>query len=425
MNVFPQEKKLPNGVRIITANVKTVDFIHFEIISKIGSGMERLENQGITHLIEHLLLSCSSIYTETHIFKRTIEENGGVFNGSTSQNSTRFYIKVPKTEFNFGMDFILEILKTSTLNRKVLEEQIKVISSEQADTVSKFGRDFYYRMRARYWGNNHPYALDTLGVPTILETFSEETLLNYMLELLNPRNITVLLVGNFEATQLDKLLYNLNLLSSSLRVESSYYPTDVFSYGINETFNEPACKNMLVSASIPLKKYNSLDPETILYNAFVSDALTKTLREELRGKKNLLYSLRSFISRITPGLFWYRVEFSATAGTIEDTIAILFERWKQVNISGINAKEFSHYKKMAINSYMLRNQSDFDKAMAYCIDLADYGHYTPDEDLLQLKKHLTNEMVNHILNEEYKPEQANLYVYGDMTDKKLDLGRLR
>jgi len=424
MEFTPNKKKLPNGITTIDRYVPEIDFVYFEIFSKVGSGIEDTTTEGVIHLLEHLLLSCNQRYPNTYDLKRAIRQKGGITNGSTGKNDTRFYIKIPTVYFDFGKDFIIDLLNTKTINLDVLAEQLRIITKEKKDATAKFGRKFFYNTKSSYWGEGNGYSIDTLGNPDELQTMPQGVLLDFLDMLLSLENVTISLVGNYTIEQKNELLNLLTKLSRP-KPKAFTYPDDVYKYSTTAIFNEPLCKNIFISLLVPLPSYNACEPQDIIDYQFASGVLYQKLNDRLRIKDGLLYNLTSSVVRNTENLFTFKLDFTASTDTLEKILTSFFNEWKLVVEDGINAKEFEYFKSSYVHSFMLRNTSAYDEALQQVDNLIGYGRFFARKDALNARKNVLLVKTNKIIQSELDYKKANLYLYGDIGDLNIDLEKIR
>src|SRR5215472_4360795 len=96
--VIPIEKyTLKNGMRVILSRDNAVPVITLYMIYDVGARAEEKGRTGFAHLFEHMMFE-GSANAPKGVLNKTIESNGGVFNGSTHPDFTDYYEVLPSNK---------------------------------------------------------------------------------------------------------------------------------------------------------------------------------------------------------------------------------------------------------------------------------------------------------------------------------------
>ena len=94
LHVPEQYYKLPNGLKVVLSPDATVPTAVIAVYYNIGFRNEPRDRTGFAHLFEHLMFQGSKNLGKLQ-FTRLVEENGGIFNGSTGFDFTNYFQVVP------------------------------------------------------------------------------------------------------------------------------------------------------------------------------------------------------------------------------------------------------------------------------------------------------------------------------------------
>jgi predicted Zn-dependent peptidase len=173
-----QMTTLPNGVRILTEKVSSVQSVSLGLWCQTGSAAERSDEAGITHLIEHMLFKGTPERTALQIAQE-VEGRGGHLNAFTDKQATCYYAKVLSEDMAPAADVLGDMLSSSLIDadelvkeRQVVIEEIKRSEDEPGDQVHDL------HLQSRWPG--HPLGLPIIGTRESVGGFERENLVNYM-----------------------------------------------------------------------------------------------------------------------------------------------------------------------------------------------------------------------------------------------------
>src|ERR1700746_1031562 len=124
-----QLSTLPNGLRIATDRIDTVDTVSLGIWVDVGTRHEQADINGVAHFLEHMAFKGTARRSALTIAEE-IEAVGGHLNAYTSRESTAYYAKVLKEDVSLALDILSDILQHSTFEPNALAGERAVILQE-------------------------------------------------------------------------------------------------------------------------------------------------------------------------------------------------------------------------------------------------------------------------------------------------------
>src|SRR5258706_11676149 len=122
---------LPNGLTVILHEDHSVPVISTNMWYHVGSARERPGRTGFAHLFEHLMFMGSG-HVKPGEFDDLLERTGGTNNGSTQNEPTNYWIKVPSKALALPpflasdrMGYLLE-----SMTPKTVDAQRDVVKNE-------------------------------------------------------------------------------------------------------------------------------------------------------------------------------------------------------------------------------------------------------------------------------------------------------
>ena len=165
---------LPNGLRIVAESIPTFRSVSFGIWVKVGSRNEITENNGISHLIEHMMFKGTERYSAAQIAD-IFDGIGGNVNAFTSKEYTCYYAKVLDEHLPLAMDVLSDMFFRSKIDPVELEKEKNVVI-EEIGMYEDTPDDLVHDLVARAAYGQHPLGYSILGKEEILRSFSSDDL---------------------------------------------------------------------------------------------------------------------------------------------------------------------------------------------------------------------------------------------------------
>lgn len=189
------KKVLPNGVRLLMEPMTTVRSATVGLWLTTGSRDETPEENGISHVIEHMFFKGTSRLDAFQI-NDAMNHLGGHFNAFTSQEAVCLHARLIDEQVHDGLALLAEILLDSTFPAVELERERMVILEEHKmieDTPDELVMDVF---NEAMWGQE-PIGRPIIGSPATILSFRRETLLAYIHRHFTPDRLIVTAAGAF------------------------------------------------------------------------------------------------------------------------------------------------------------------------------------------------------------------------------------
>jgi predicted Zn-dependent peptidase len=121
---------LPNGVRILTAQMPYVRSVSLAYYFNVGSRYEGEEQSGISHFIEHMFFKGSEHYPTAQSISETIDGVGGVLDAETGKELTVYSARVASRHFELAMGLIADMVRHPRFEPAEVEKEQRVILEE-------------------------------------------------------------------------------------------------------------------------------------------------------------------------------------------------------------------------------------------------------------------------------------------------------
>ena len=124
------DTKLDNGLRVIIAPDHTAPVYGLCVTYNVGSRVEPPGRTGFAHLFEHMMFQGSENVGKGEHFS-LIENNGGDFNGTTTEDRTNFFEALPKNQLDLGLFLEADRMGHLAVNEKNLTNQRNAVQEER------------------------------------------------------------------------------------------------------------------------------------------------------------------------------------------------------------------------------------------------------------------------------------------------------
>ncbi len=191
-----QEKKLSNGLKVISHYDKTSPLAIVNVLYKVGSRNEHSSQTGIAHLFEHLMFSGSKHVED---FDLPLQEVGGENNAFTNADITNYYDIIPSENIETALWLESDRMKFLDLSDNNVAIQKKVVIEEFNETcLNRPYGDLWHHVSDLCY-QKYPYKWPTIGfTPEHVSSISKENALDFYARFYDPSNATISITGNIE-----------------------------------------------------------------------------------------------------------------------------------------------------------------------------------------------------------------------------------
>jgi len=336
-----------NGVRIVLEEIPTVRSVAIGIWVKTGSRYETKEQNGISHFLEHMFFKGTENRSAQEIAE-SFDRIGGQVNAFTSKEYTCYYAKVLDTHTEIALNLLADMFFHSTFaeneivkEKGVVLEEIKMYEDTPDDIVHDLLCDAIY--------GDHPLGYPILGLEETLQTFTGDTLRQYMHHTYRPENVVISIAGNINEmfiNDVEALFGHYEGGKEEIRIEKpAFYQKKLARK--KETEQAHLC---LGFQGYPFghKDIYSL----MIANNVLGGSMSSRLFQEVREKRGLAYSVYSYHTAFEDS--GYLAIYGGTGANQLDTLyETILETINVFVKEGISEKELINSKEQLKGNLML------------------------------------------------------------------------
>ena len=398
---------LPNGIRIIHQQVES-PAAHFGIILNTGSRDELPEEQGIAHFIEHIIFKGTKKRKAYHILSR-IENVGGELNAYTSKEETAVYSTFLNEHYDRSMELISDIISNSTFPARELEREKEVVIEEinsYKDSPSELIFDDFDELLF----DGHPIARNILGNPTLIKTFSEKSIRQFIERNYHTDEMTLSSVGNipFERFLLlaEKYFGKMptKLRTQNRQVFNNYTPG--FKRINKDTF-QTHCMIGNIAYNAQSEKRMGM---VLLNNILGGQSMNSRLNLSLRERNGMAYNVESnYTSFSDTGQF--SIYFGTDKENLEKAIRLVKKEFRLLQGKKLGTLQLSKAKKQLIGQIAISSENRDDLMLTLGKSFLLYNKIDSLPVIYEKIESITSEMIMEIANEILDEKSLSTLIY--------------
>jgi zinc protease len=174
----------------------SVGVVAVSVVVRAGSRSETEAENGISHLMEHMLFKGTASRGVGEI-DREIEGMGGIINAGTTQDFTNYWIVSATADYPQALRILADAVMHPLFPASELEKEKRIIFEEiRGAEVGPQGTLSRLVAEAAY--PTHPYGRPIPGTPESLSGITREMLLAYHRKWYHPGNTSVVIVGDVD-----------------------------------------------------------------------------------------------------------------------------------------------------------------------------------------------------------------------------------
>ena len=342
---------LPNGLQVILAENHSAQVTEVNVWYHVGSRNEVKGRTGFAHLFEHMMFQGSENVGKAQ-WSALVAKAGGSNNGSTTEDRTNFFQTVPSNRMNLALWLEADAMRSLAVTKENFENQRQAVKEErrlrmdnQPYAVALF-EDSYAIFDS---STCFPYSHSVIGSMADLDAAKPEDAVAFHSQHYGPNNATLVVVGDFQATEAKKLIaqyfgdiprgpaeapvvcnqpFNSGSRRRAVKDEKAVLPAAIVVYRIPEYRS---------------RDYAALELLATIMGQGESSRLNRVLSREKRSAVQAFSFLDPFGPRNGPGLFM--VAGIANQGVSADTLDAQIEaEMARVVATGVTDDELTKAK---------------------------------------------------------------------------------
>ncbi|GEM_PF-1521899 len=203
-NSIFEEHNLRNGISVYCQRPQLLtddEGILIAFLPLIGSCVERQNEQGIVHFMEHVFMD--SLNGKS--LARELWNMAGQFSAYVTKTEMVLGITAPKSGFNRCAEALSRLLREPEIDTKSVKLTSDVIIREYERYFSSGGFHLSRAWDCELFGQGHPIGHPVIGKPEIIRDITAERLRDFYLRFCHTGNIRLICGGAFSELDIEKV----------------------------------------------------------------------------------------------------------------------------------------------------------------------------------------------------------------------------
>ncbi len=195
-----EKRVLPNGVRVLVAEMPEARSASLTVFVGAGSRMETRADAGTGHFLEHIVFKGTAKRPTAAVISQDSESKGGVVNAATDKEVTVFWSRVPARHWRMALDVVADLIRAPMLRpgdiemeKKVVIEELRMYRDQPQDRVHTLIDELLYP--------KHPLGWEVAGREPVVNALDADRLRDFMRRGYVPSRMVVAVAGKVDAEE--------------------------------------------------------------------------------------------------------------------------------------------------------------------------------------------------------------------------------
>lgn len=414
---------LQNGITIVLEPMNYLRSVSIGVWIRTGSVDEDERNNGISHVIEHMMFKGTKNRTAKQLAE-DMSELGGNMNAYTSKENTTFYVTTLDSYLEKAVDILSDMLCNSLFLEKDIQKELEVVM-EEIDMYHDSPEDLVYEMLQKEVWKGHSLGYIISGEKEIVSKFTREQIVSYWKEHYIAEKMVISIAGNIEEQQTIELLKKAFITiptkieeKQKMNLEQRYhfrmpsYKKPM--YSVCKYQKKMDIEQVHMNLCFPCIDYYSEEryPLSIL-NAILGGSENSRLFQRIREEKGLVYSIYSYESMFaTTGLFHIDVVLNPCKYKI--VLDEIMQVIKELKEHGVTKEEIHRVKEQIKVELIIGTESTRNRMDGNGRSILRRGKIIPIDETINAINQVTEEQIMIFLNKYIQQEKCSISLVGNL-----------
>lgn len=406
---------LSNGLTVLVEEMPYLRSASIGVWVKAGSMLETAEDNGLSHLMEHMAFKGTHKRTARQIAEE-MDMIGGMMNASTSKLCTNYYCKVIDEDLPKAADILSDIVCHPSIAKEELDKERHVVLEEIA-MVEDSPEDVVFDVLAEAAFGDQSLGMTILGPAEKIAAYTADDLFAFRKKHYGPKNAVIAIAGNVNAEQAKEMLEE--TFGCWQGGEGEIFPQSVAVPEEKKLFRNKETEQMHLALSFRgLPMGDKQVYAMAVMNTILGGGMSSRLFQKIREERGLAYSVYSGPSNY-PGCGEFSI-YAATSPKHTKTVRQLIDDEIQLLLNkGITEKEFLQAKAHIKGGFILGLESAYSRMSSMGHNQILLGRYIPAEDTIKAIENVQMDDVMHIAAQILKGPRSMALV-GNKAEKYLE-----
>ena len=406
---------LPNGLTVISEEMKHIRSVCIGIWIKTGSRDEDLEWNGISHFLEHMVFKGTKHRTAEDI-ARQVDSIGGNMDAFTAKECICFNMKVLDDHLPIAMDVLSDLVLNPTFavndiarERGVILEEIKM----DEDSPDYLVHEIFTQ---NFW-KDHPLGRPILGTKDTVKRFEQEPVSNIYQQRFVPSNIIICAAGSLKHEHfVDVVNKHFRNMQPGTNGFHSTRPEIVPRIVLRNKKSLEQVQICMGVPSHPIAHQNRY--ASYILNTVLGGGMSSRLFQNIRERQGLAYAIYSDLNpyRDTGCMSVYAGTSRESADKVVQSVVSEFHKLKNELVP---EEELRRAKDQLKGSLMLSLESSTARMSNLARQEMYFDRFFGMDELIEKIEGVTAEQLKQLAEEFFHPDSIAVTVLGNLDGFKL------
>lgn len=414
--------KLSSGLEVLLEENHESPVISFHLLVKVGSAMEKRNEAGISHLIEHMLFKGTPSHGVGEI-ARDVEAAGGEINAYTSFDQTVYYINMASRFSDKGLAILTDAIQHPLFDKTELDREKEVVLEEirrEKDNPGHRSSELLFINSFK----SHPYKNPIIGRAETVKGFTKADILSYYRRWYTPDNISFIVVGDFDTASMLKKIRKAFAGFKGRKVSQVELPKEPLSkdLSIYSEANPVNSTYFSIGFKIPHITHEDIPALDVLSHVLAGTD-SSILEQEIQEKRQLVNDIQSYaFTPRHPGLL---IIGALTAPEkISKAVKAVWDEIYKLHSMPIKTSELERAKLNIRSNEIYEKETTGGMAGKYAYYLATAGTHLFEKKYFQSLQNVTNDDIKRIAQKYLTPKNLTLVIVHPENKQKIDTSSL-
>ena len=286
-----QRTVLPDGPRVISAQLPGSRSLSLAIYVLAGSRLETRDRAGVAHFMEHVTFKGTRAYPTTRAVSQAIEGSGGSSNAATDRESTVYWARLPMREAERAFGVLSELVFRPLLRETDISRERDIIIEEIRSYQDDPGQ-FVFNLFDRAFFGDTPLGWEIAGDEASVRGLAVEDIKKFWSDTYKPSNTVVAAAGDLDHAAVVDLVKR-NIGTGNGLVPAFAAPPALPAERLIVENRDVAQAHIVLG--VPALRRDDPDQWALeMLNTILGEGASSRLFQELREEAGLTYDVHSF-----------------------------------------------------------------------------------------------------------------------------------
>ena len=410
-----QRTALPNGLTVITEEMKHIRSVSIGIWLKTGSRDEDLPWNGISHFIEHMVFKGTQHRTAEEI-ARQVDSIGGNMDAFTAKECISFSIKVLNEHVPIALDVLSDLVLNPVFDAQDISRERGVILEEikmDEDNPDYLVHEIFTQ---NFW-KDHPLGRPILGTRDTVKRFDRSPVFDFYSQRFSPGNMIITAAGYLNHERFVELVAQ--HFEKMKPVSNGFHssPPKVVPKVILK--NKKSLEQVQICVGVPSYPITHERRHTsYILNTLLGGGMSSRLFQNIRERQGLAYAIYSDLNpyRDTGCMSIYAGTSRESASKVVECIVSEFRKLKTDMVS---QDELRRSKDQLKGSLMLSLESSNARMSNLARQEMYFDHFYGLDELIAKIEAVTADELKELANQFFETDSIAVTVLGNLNGLKL------